>query len=300
MEPRLFGILLSFVLLFGPLATAQQLTRVPASEALRHVSKAFPPDYPALATVANITGKVVLQVTISAEGRVTDARMVSGHPLFEASAVRAVRLWRYQPFIVDGAAVPIVTQVYLLFGQGPEEQKYMLQDIECRDLLQAKHYNEAAVACKVALQTAQKSHNGLDRIAAAGNAGQVAMHLDQISEAVQDFQSQLQLAKKVLQPDDAQWAAIHHDLAVALSAVGQMEQVEIHYVETEKAFDVRSKSLQHNRGSYSKEVLARLESDLNQQLRPTLEEHAALLRKMGRNPDADGLDQRAKALSAAN
>src|SRR5215813_290183 len=134
------AILLCCVLLFCSLGGAQQLVNVPASEAMRHVTKSYPPEYPTLASLAHITGRVIVQATISPEGKVTGARMITGHPLFQEAAERAVRAWRYEPFVVNGTPAPVNTLVYLSFWLGPDAQlrhRNVLQEVECRDLIQA-------------------------------------------------------------------------------------------------------------------------------------------------------------------
>jgi Ca-activated chloride channel homolog len=65
------------------------------------------PVYPELAIRARISGKVVLDVTVDEEGNVTDAKVVSGHPLLNEAAVTAVKQWKYAPTLLNGAPVPV-------------------------------------------------------------------------------------------------------------------------------------------------------------------------------------------------
>jgi protein TonB len=57
------------------------------------------PDYPPEALAAGLTGRVVLRVAIDREGRVARARVYrsSGVPSLDASALTAVRRWRFEP-----------------------------------------------------------------------------------------------------------------------------------------------------------------------------------------------------------
>jgi TonB family protein len=73
------------------------------------------PVYPELAKRAGIQGTVQLIVTIGKDGAVTDARVVSGHPMLAEAAVEAVRQWRYSPTIVNGRPVTVVTAVAIEF-----------------------------------------------------------------------------------------------------------------------------------------------------------------------------------------
>jgi TonB family protein len=60
------------------------------------------PVYPEEARAAQIQGRVVLKVTISPEGKVEKADVLSGHPMLVAAAIEAVKQWRYQPYPLDG------------------------------------------------------------------------------------------------------------------------------------------------------------------------------------------------------
>ena len=55
------------------------------------------PTYPELAKKMHLTGKVKLEVAVSAGGSVTSAKLVGGNPVFEQSAIEAVKQWRFQP-----------------------------------------------------------------------------------------------------------------------------------------------------------------------------------------------------------
>ena len=57
----------------------------------------------------------VMEVTIAANGRVTDVRVLGGHPLFTEAAVSAVRQWRYTPTLLDGVPVPVLMTVTVRF-----------------------------------------------------------------------------------------------------------------------------------------------------------------------------------------
>lgn len=73
------------------------------------------PVYPQAAKDARITGLVRLEVDISPAGVVADIRPLSGHPLLVDAATEAVRLWAYQPIVLDGQPVQARAQVDLNF-----------------------------------------------------------------------------------------------------------------------------------------------------------------------------------------
>lgn len=56
------------------------------------------PTYPPLGIQGRVQGKVELQLTVAARtGEVQDAKIVSGHPILAASAIQAVKQWRFKP-----------------------------------------------------------------------------------------------------------------------------------------------------------------------------------------------------------
>jgi Ca-activated chloride channel family protein len=65
------------------------------------------PIYPQSARTAGASGKVVVEVTIDEQGRVVDARIVSGHPLLQAAAVLAARQARFSPTMLSGEPVKV-------------------------------------------------------------------------------------------------------------------------------------------------------------------------------------------------
>ncbi len=77
----------------------------------RHV----PPAYPRDALAARIQGQVVLECTISAEGKVVEMKTLRGHPLLVESARGAVAQWEYEPSLLNGVAVPVVMTVNVAF-----------------------------------------------------------------------------------------------------------------------------------------------------------------------------------------
>ncbi|MGD0830570.1 MAG: energy transducer TonB [Terracidiphilus sp.] len=62
----------------------------------RAVRSRVPPVYPEIAKRMKITGAVHVSVTIDAEGKVTDAKTISGNRMLGAAAEDAVRRWRFE------------------------------------------------------------------------------------------------------------------------------------------------------------------------------------------------------------
>jgi TonB family protein len=73
------------------------------------------PVYPSIARQAHASGVVILEVTVAKDGSVRTVRAVSGHPLLQYSAVAAVKQWKYQPTMLGGEPVEVVTTVTINF-----------------------------------------------------------------------------------------------------------------------------------------------------------------------------------------
>jgi TonB family protein len=74
-----------------------------------------PPIYPPLARQARIQGTVVLKAKINQTGDVVSLELVSGHPMLAPAAIEAVKQWKYLPYILNGNAVDVETQVRVNF-----------------------------------------------------------------------------------------------------------------------------------------------------------------------------------------
>jgi protein TonB len=73
------------------------------------------PVYPPIAVATRQQGRVVLECTIDANGRVVDIRVLHGHPLFDSAAVAAVERWAYKPTLLNGVPVSVLMTVTVDF-----------------------------------------------------------------------------------------------------------------------------------------------------------------------------------------
>lgn len=93
------------------------VTPVRVSSGLRPPAKVkdVMPVYPDIAMRARVSGLVVLEATIDAEGRVTSVRVLRSVPMLDQAAVDAVRQWEFTPTRLNGVAVPVVMTVTVNF-----------------------------------------------------------------------------------------------------------------------------------------------------------------------------------------
>jgi periplasmic protein TonB len=83
--------------------------------ALGRLIRQVQPVYPSLAKQAGVEGAVVLRALIATDGGVVNVQVLSGHVLLQESARRAVEQWRYQPYVLNGRAVEVETQITVNF-----------------------------------------------------------------------------------------------------------------------------------------------------------------------------------------
>ena len=63
----------------------------------RKVKARVAAEYPILARQMGVTGKVKVEVTITADGKVSSTKIVGGSPVLTTAAVDAVKKWKFEP-----------------------------------------------------------------------------------------------------------------------------------------------------------------------------------------------------------
>ena len=77
--------------------------------------KAVPPAYPPFARAHRMEGVVALAAVVTAEGKVSNLKPVTGAPVFVPAAMSAVSQWTYRPARVDGVPVDAPTVIRVDF-----------------------------------------------------------------------------------------------------------------------------------------------------------------------------------------
>jgi TonB family protein len=87
----------------------------PASRLKR--TRKVDPEYPERALTQKITGSVTLEFTVNKQGEPEDVHVVSAEPAgtFDRAAIAAVRRWRYEPLVIDGAPQEVTTRTTVRF-----------------------------------------------------------------------------------------------------------------------------------------------------------------------------------------
>ncbi len=79
------------------------------------LSQRVQPNYPEQALKAGLQGAVVLQAWIGTDGNIRELKLVRGSLLLGQAAYKAVKQWRYKPYLLDGKAVEAQTYVTVNF-----------------------------------------------------------------------------------------------------------------------------------------------------------------------------------------
>ncbi len=74
------------------------------------------PVYPDLAVQSRVSAIVILEAEVDTRGYVRSVKVLRGHPLFDDSAVEAVKQWRYQPLLLNGEPTGFILTVTVTFN----------------------------------------------------------------------------------------------------------------------------------------------------------------------------------------
>jgi TonB family protein len=98
-----------------PKPSISKASKVVAGYALTKVAPIYPPN----ARGMNASGAVKVAITIGENGRVIEAKAVSGHPALRSAAEEAAKKWVFRPASLDG--VPMRQQDVLTFSFNPSQ-----------------------------------------------------------------------------------------------------------------------------------------------------------------------------------
>jgi protein TonB len=92
-----------------------QPVRISQGVARALLSRKVAPDYPAEARSKHIEGRVVMMALITKTGDVEKLYPISGDELLIPSAMKAVKEWKYKPYLLQGQPTEVETQITVVF-----------------------------------------------------------------------------------------------------------------------------------------------------------------------------------------
>jgi protein TonB len=101
----------------APASKGSKVTRIKVGGLVEAAMLIFQPklDYPPLARMAHIQGVVRLEAVISRDGTIENLKVIGGPPLLVKAATDSVSRWRYQPTLLNGDPVEVVTEIDVNF-----------------------------------------------------------------------------------------------------------------------------------------------------------------------------------------
>lgn len=103
-------------LLFSAASLFGQPVRIQDDEAKKAIVQKVQPTYPPIARQMNLSGRVMVDITVAADGSVEKVDVVSGNPILAGAAVSAGKRWKFNPFQVDGKATEAVVRIAFDFS----------------------------------------------------------------------------------------------------------------------------------------------------------------------------------------
>ncbi len=88
---------------------------LPASVQEAKLVRKVLPVYPSLAKMTRVSGTVHLTGIIGTDGTIRDLHVESGPPMLIQTTLEAVRQWVYQPTLLSGKPVEVVTSINVTF-----------------------------------------------------------------------------------------------------------------------------------------------------------------------------------------
>jgi TonB family protein len=103
---RRTGAVVAIVAMAGGTGTTGLLAQEQQNnEVMRRAKSKVAAVYPDLARKMNLTGTVKVQVVVSPNGTVKEAKVLGGHPVLATAALDAVRKWRFEPATMESSGV---------------------------------------------------------------------------------------------------------------------------------------------------------------------------------------------------
>lgn len=96
-------------------ASSSQPVSVSAEDLEKRLIHRVDPIYPDSARSSNLSGIVKLNVVIAMDGTVAQVTPLSGPEVFQKAAIDSVKWWRFQPYLVNGQAIPVQTTIGVEF-----------------------------------------------------------------------------------------------------------------------------------------------------------------------------------------
>ncbi|NLD37797.1 MAG: TonB family protein [Desulfatiglans sp.] len=152
------------------------------------VTKAIPPIYPKKKTIDGLIlteGRVILKFIVTKDGRVSNPEIIEAVPegIFEASAIGAVKNYRFTPATKNGEPVDCIAKLPIMFVLPGVNTPYDVYQAAQKGLkfLKVGEYDNAVKAFDEAIKISKKYGPGYS------GRGMAYMYLKEYEKAIVDF-----------------------------------------------------------------------------------------------------------------
>jgi TonB family protein len=295
---KTFVKMVALAFLFGSTGFCNSSQQVSVDGAAPQLVKRVEPEYPQMARIAHIQGDVLIAITITETGAVSNLKPLSGHPILIQAALDAVRQWKYSPILKDEKPTTMETVVKVGFymGDSPEQVKKYAQIADrfyatmerCSEQLKDRRLDEAERTCKeaAAISYGLDPHRNLERGEAFQQTGHVLFLQRKFSEALENYRKELEYTSAA-ENAGAELAAAHYHIGNGLWGNGQLQDAKSEYEKAEALYSQAARQIgsQYLKNEYAKRI------------KTVLSDHASLLRRLGEFTAADALDRQAAAIA---
>jgi protein TonB len=89
--------------------------RVSSGVAEKQLRHKVDPVYPWDARVNHLTGDVLIRIIIDQQGNVSNMTVIRGDPILIESVIKAVKQWKYRPYILNGEAIEMDAPILIKY-----------------------------------------------------------------------------------------------------------------------------------------------------------------------------------------
>jgi hypothetical protein len=243
---------------------------------------------PALAKTVNIRSKVLIDIQVGVDGKVSSTKVIFGHPMLVTAALDAILRWTFTPSRAHGKPAMMATTAevtpcgeidYAYEKEMQVRDRQMRAGRKCRAQLQTIDLASAEESCQKALELAHKVHGNtyLYESNAWQDLGRLRLKQQRPNDALPLFENALKVLEANQRPDEAEigyavaWIGItKRDLADDAGALPFFDRAE--KILAARAADASIDEMKQNYARQLKSVRA---------------QHADALEKLGRAGEAD-------------
>lgn len=227
------------------------LPTIPPDVARQNLVTFVQPEYPPLAKAAGIQGIVHASFEVDETGRVTDLKLISGHPMLAPAALEAIRKWEYKPFLINGKTSAVRTEAQLSIPEDitqPEidserkfQDAYWPNERAGRAALEKGDLTTAEAKLSAARAAAENRGDAkwLELADVLSMLGTVKLEEDDFPGAEQLYKQSLAIHLTHQRPDEAEVAGAQETLGLLYIRARQPEKAEPLFLQSVKTYEAR-------------------------------------------------------------